>query len=85
MTIELKNFIAGTWVESKTTFAKTSPFDGSHVATVHEATEQMVDDAVTAGRAVSIGKRSTEWGDLPQGPQARNHRGFCSQTDGSRG
>ena len=74
MTTELKNFIAGNWVESKTTFAKTSPFDGSHIATVHEATEQMVDDAVTAGRAVSIGKRSTEWGELPQAAGSQSSR-----------
>ena len=61
----LKNYIAGSWSESGQTFEKRSPFDGSLVATVHEATREQVDEAVTRGRDVSIGNRSSEWGRLP--------------------
>lgn len=58
---ELRNFIAGRWVESTQTFENSSPFDGRPVAIVHEATEDMIDEAVTKGRAVAFGA----WGDLP--------------------
>ncbi|MEM1298148.1 MAG: aldehyde dehydrogenase family protein [Pseudomonadota bacterium] len=65
MTKVLQNFIAGSWVSSPKTFEKRSPFDGSLVATVHEATAEMVDEAVMRGRDVSIGKDANIWGDLP--------------------
>jgi len=61
----LKNYIAGQWRASGRTFDKISPFDGRLVATVHEATREMVDDAVAAGRSVSIGARAAEWGGRP--------------------
>jgi len=62
---ELKNFIAGEWQSSGETFEKVSPFDGNLVAHVHEASQDMVDAAVMAGREVSIGDRSGEWGRMP--------------------
>ncbi|MEM5544294.1 aldehyde dehydrogenase family protein [Sulfitobacter sp. AS92] len=65
MTKELKNYIAGRWVTSSKTFEKRSPFNGDLVATVHEATAEMVDKAVTKGREVSIGSQANQWGDLP--------------------
>ena len=42
-----------------------SPFDGTLVAMVHEANEDMVSDAVTAGHDISIGSQSKLWGALP--------------------
>lgn len=65
MTKELKNYIAGRWAASDKTFEKISPFDGSTVAIVHEASEAMVDEAVTEGRKISVGSRASEWGALP--------------------
>ena len=65
MTKELKNFIAGEWRASGHTFEKRSPFDGTLVAMVHEANEDMVNDAVTAGHDISIGSQSKLWGALP--------------------
>ena len=65
MTQELKNYIAGRWAGSDKTFEKRSPFDGSLVATFHEASREMVDEAVTKGREVSIGSRANEWGRMP--------------------
>ena len=65
MTQDLKNYIAGHWTASEKTFEKRSPFDGSLVAMVHEATEAMVDEAVTRGRAVSVGPDANLWGGLP--------------------
>ena len=65
MTKQLQNYIAGHWQSSDKVFAKTSPFDGSLVAEVNEATSDMVDEAVTSGHAVSIGKESHLWGALP--------------------
>ncbi len=62
---ELKNYIAGRWMASPKTFTKTSPFDGKPIATVHEATAEMVDEAVTKGRDVSVGKCAGEWGRKP--------------------
>lgn len=65
MTREIKNYIAGQWVGSGKTFEKRSPFDGALIANVHEATQEMVDAAVTRGREVSIGARANLWGGLP--------------------
>ena len=59
MTKELKNFIAGEWRASGHTFEKRSPFDGTLVAMVHEANEDMVNDAVIAGHDISIGSQSS--------------------------
>ena len=42
---ELKNYIAGEWRASNKTFEKRSPFNGEVVATVHEATREMVDES----------------------------------------
>ena len=61
---ELTNFIAGQWQVGKRTFVKTSPFHGQAIATVHEATESMVDEAVRAAHRVSIGDRASAWGNL---------------------
>jgi aminomuconate-semialdehyde/2-hydroxymuconate-6-semialdehyde dehydrogenase len=49
-----RNFIDGRWVESPRTFEDISPVDGSLVAVVHEASRELVDEAVKAGhRAVA--------------------------------
>lgn len=61
---ELANYIAGQWQTSERTFVKASPFNGQPIATVHEATEAMVDEAVRAAHRVSIGDRASEWGNL---------------------
>ena len=60
---ELRNYVAGQWCGSTSTFEKSSPFDGSHVAMVHAAEQTMVDAAVEAGRAAWRGT----WGGLPVG------------------
>ncbi|MGC6517255.1 MAG: aldehyde dehydrogenase family protein [Candidatus Puniceispirillaceae bacterium] len=65
MTKQLLNYIAGDWQSSDDVFAKTSPFDGRFVAEVHEASSDMVDEAVTAGHTVSIGGEAHKWGALP--------------------
>ncbi len=62
---ELKNYIAGRWVGTERRFEKRSPFDGTLLATVHEATKEMVDEAVAIGSEVSVGSRSGQWGALP--------------------
>lgn len=58
---EIRNFIAGCWVEGAQTFEKRSPFDGSLVARIHEATPEMVDEAVRRGNALAFGG----WGQMP--------------------
>ncbi len=65
MSRELRNFVAGRWVGSGRTFDKTSPFDGARVAVVHEASADLVDEAVNCGHDVSIGSDASLWGDLP--------------------
>lgn len=52
----LQNLVAGRWLDSDTTGTKTRPFDGAPVATVHSATREMVDQAVTAGKAAAFGE-----------------------------
>ena len=65
MSKDLKNFVAGRWIGSERTFDKVSPFDGTHVANVHEANAAMIDEAVTRGHDVSIGSDASRWGNLP--------------------
>ncbi len=65
MSKDLKNFVAGQWIGSDKTFDKISPFDGTHVAIVHEASATMVEEAVTRGHDVSIGCDASRWGGLP--------------------
>ena len=48
---ELKNFIGGEFVDSGNTFENTTPVDGSLLSYVHEATKEMVDNAVIAAQA----------------------------------
>lgn len=49
-----RNYVNGRWVESLRTFEDISPVDGSQVALVHEASRELVDEAVKAGhRAVA--------------------------------
>ena len=55
---QYRNYIDGQWVESQKTFADINPVDGSQVATVHEATREMVDNAVRAGHKAVAG----DWG-----------------------
>lgn len=65
MSKELKNYIAGRWVGTDKVFDKVSPFDGSHVASVHEASPDSIDEAITRGREIAIGKDAARWGGLP--------------------
>ncbi len=58
---ELKNFIGGQFVESDHTFENTTPVDGSLLSYVHEATKEMVDDAVTAAQKAY----KEVWGRMP--------------------
>lgn len=53
-----RNYINGQWVESPRTFEDISPVDGSQVAVVHEASRELVDEAVKAGHRAVDG----EWG-----------------------
>ncbi|MCA8005931.1 MULTISPECIES: 2-hydroxymuconic semialdehyde dehydrogenase [Burkholderia cepacia complex] len=53
-----RNFVDGRWVESTRTFEDISPVDGSLVAIVHEASRDLVDQAVKAGHRAVAG----EWG-----------------------
>ncbi|MEM5318471.1 2-hydroxymuconic semialdehyde dehydrogenase [Paraburkholderia sp. JHI869] len=52
------NYVNGKWVESPKTFDDISPVDGSLVATVHEASRELVNEAVSAGHRALAG----EWG-----------------------
>lgn len=58
---QLRNYVAGEWIASQDQFEKRSPFDGSLVALVHQATPAMLDRAVEAGQATARG----EWGRMP--------------------
>jgi len=53
-----RNYVNGKWVESPRTFEDISPVDGSQVAIVHEASRELVDEAVKAGHQALAG----EWG-----------------------
>jgi aminomuconate-semialdehyde/2-hydroxymuconate-6-semialdehyde dehydrogenase len=53
-----RNYVNGKWVESSRTFEDISPVDGSQVAIVHEASRELVDEAVKAGHQALAG----EWG-----------------------
>lgn len=52
---QLRNFIGGQFIESASTFIKTSPVDGATIGIVHEADEQQVDAAVSAARSAMQG------------------------------
>ncbi len=65
MSRNLKNVVAGQWIGSGKTFSKVSPFDGTHVAIVHEASATMVEEAVARGHDISIGCDASRWGGLP--------------------
>lgn len=53
-----RNYVNGKWIESPRTFEDISPVDGSQVAIVHEASRELVDEAVKAGHQALAG----EWG-----------------------
>jgi aminomuconate-semialdehyde/2-hydroxymuconate-6-semialdehyde dehydrogenase len=55
---QIRNFVAGQFVDGTAKFDKLSPVDGSLVGTVHEAGREQVDAAVAAARAALEG----EWG-----------------------
>ena len=60
---ELKNFIGGEFVASGNTFENFTPVDGTLLSHVHEATREMVDQAVIAARKAyteTWGKMSVE-------------------------
>ncbi len=59
--VERKNYINGQWLGSDKTFTKLSPVDGSVVCQVHEASREMVDQAVKGARAALQGP----WGKMP--------------------
>ena len=52
------NYIDGQFVRGKREFADVNPADGSLIAQVSEADDELVDDAVRAGRKALRG----EWG-----------------------
>lgn len=52
---QLRNFIAGEWVDGIRSFEKINPVDGTLIAEVHEAGREEVDRAVTTARAVLNG------------------------------
>ena len=58
---ELKNFIGGEFVASGQTFENTTPVDGTLLSHVHEATKDMVNDAVQAARKAY----KEVWGKMP--------------------
>nr|AAC33839.1 2-aminomuconic acid semialdehyde dehydrogenase [Pseudomonas oleovorans] len=53
-----RNYVNGKWTESSRTFDDVSPVDGSLVAIVHEASRELVDEAVKSGHQALSG----EWG-----------------------
>lgn len=53
-----RNYVNGKWIESSRTFDDVSPVDGSLVAIVHEASRELVDEAVKSGHQALSG----EWG-----------------------
>lgn len=57
---DIKNYVAGQFVASKTQFDDINPVDGSLVGKVHEADQATVDDAVAAARQALRG----QWGSL---------------------
>ena len=59
--VERKNYINGQWLGSDKTFTKLSPVDGSVVCQVHEASRDMVDQAVKGAKAALHGP----WGKMP--------------------
>lgn len=63
---DIKNYIAGEFVASDSTFETIDPVDGTHVATVHEADSAIVDRAVDAARAALDGP----WGALAANERA---------------
>lgn len=58
---DIKNYVAGKFVASKTQFEDINPVDGSLIARVHEADRATVDRAVKAAREALSGA----WGALP--------------------
>jgi len=62
----LRNFVAGEFVESSSTFAKVSPVTGEQIFDVCEADESAVDAAVQAARAALKGP----WGRLSEQERA---------------
>ena len=58
---DIKNYVAGQFVASKTQFDDVNPVDGSLIARVHEADRATVDRAVKAAREALSGA----WGALP--------------------
>jgi aminomuconate-semialdehyde/2-hydroxymuconate-6-semialdehyde dehydrogenase len=62
----LANYVDGAFVTSERRFDKTSPVDGSRVASVCEADRALVERAVAAARAA----RRSPWGRLPAAERA---------------
>ena len=58
---ELKNFIGGEFVGSGNTFENSTPVDGTLLSHVHEATKDIVDQAVVAARKAY----KEVWGNMP--------------------
>jgi len=58
---ELKNFIGGEFIGSDKTFENFTPVDGTLLSYVHEATKEMVDQAVIAARKAY----KEVWGRMP--------------------
>ncbi len=58
---ELRNFVGGAFRETGNTFENTTPVDGTLLSHVHEATRELVNEAVDAARKAY----RTTWGRLP--------------------
>ena len=58
---ELKNFVGGEFVATGNTFENVTPVDGTLISVVHEATKEVVDQAVEAAREAYYGA----WGNMP--------------------
>ena len=70
---ELKNFIGGEFVGSGNTFENSTPVDGTLLSHVHEATKDMVDQAVVAARKAY----KEVWGNMPVEERCRILYAVC--------
>ncbi|MFC0542495.1 2-hydroxymuconic semialdehyde dehydrogenase [Kutzneria chonburiensis] len=74
---ELRNFVGGRFVDGGAAFDDINPVDGSLVATVHEASAELVDSAVRAARRAVDGV----WGRCPAAERVRLLRRIADLID----
>ncbi len=77
MSRDIKNYVAGRFVESANVFEDINPVDGSLVARVHEADESTVDAAVEAAREALAGP----WGAMTAAERAALLEGIADGID----